>query len=170
MNTTAGRAVSTDRGFSARGGDSIRPKRREEGIVNRVWLRLVLVVLAAYAVTSIGLMQAPRYEATALLLVGQKGRTLEYRVPPDPKLVMEAIDSCPVAEEAIRRLGLEMTPVALLENLTTEQIGSTQFMQFSYRATDPVKATKIANTVSGVFSEFASGRRSDLARIIHEGS
>ena len=64
-----------------------------------------------------------------------------------------AIDTRPVAEEAIRRLGLGMSPDELLNNLTIEQIESSQFIQLSYTDTDPGRATQVVNTVGQVSSE-----------------
>jgi capsular polysaccharide biosynthesis protein len=69
-----------------------------------------------------------------------------------------AIDSRPVAEEAIRRLGLQMEPAELLEILTVEQVENTSFIVLSYKGTDPVQAKQIANTVGKVSSELISER------------
>ena len=73
--------------------------------------------------------------------------------------MIHAIDSRPVAEEAIKRLGLQMKPAELLDNLTVEQLENTQrFIVLSYEDTDPVEATRIANTVGEVSSELISER------------
>jgi capsular polysaccharide biosynthesis protein len=73
--------------------------------------------------------------------------------------MIHAIDSRPVAEKAIGRLGLEgMTPAELLDNLTIEQVESTSFIVLTYESSDPVEATKIVNTVGQVSSELISER------------
>jgi capsular polysaccharide biosynthesis protein len=64
-----------------------------------------------------------------------------------------AIDTRPVAEEAIRRLGLGISPDELLNNLTIEQIESSQFIQLSYTDSDPGRATQVVNMVGQVSSE-----------------
>jgi hypothetical protein len=91
-------------------------------------------------------MQTPTYEASSHALVAQKqGVMLTY-----------AIDILPVAEETIARLGLQMKPAELLDNLTVEQVEDTSYTSFivlTYEDTDPVKATKIVNTVGQVSSE-----------------
>jgi capsular polysaccharide biosynthesis protein len=69
-----------------------------------------------------------------------------------------AIDSRPVAEEAIRRLGLQMEPAELLDSLTVEQVENTSFIVLSYKGTDPVQAKQIANTIDKVSSELISER------------
>jgi hypothetical protein len=72
--------------------------------------------------------------------------------------MIPAIDSRPVAGEAIQRLELEMTPAELLDSLTVEQIEGTSFLRLSYEDTNPERAQRIANTVGEVFSEFVSER------------
>jgi hypothetical protein len=85
---------------------------------------------------------------------GEEIQTLEYRELPTE--MIHAIDSRPVAEEAIRRLELEMTPVELLDNLTVEHVDNTNFIVLTYQGNDPAEATKIVNTVGEVLSEFVS--------------
>jgi capsular polysaccharide biosynthesis protein len=69
--------------------------------------------------------------------------------------VMEAIDNPAIAEEVIRQLGLDrsMEPAELLENLTVEVIAGIQFVQLSYRDTNPLRAQMISNAVAKVASE-----------------
>jgi capsular polysaccharide biosynthesis protein len=68
---------------------------------------------------------------------------------------MEAIDNPATARAAIERLGLEgsMEPAELSENLTVEHVEATQFVQLSYRDTNPLRAQRIANAVAEVASE-----------------
>ena len=119
---------------------------------------VITVVLAAYAVTSSGLQQAPTYEASAQVWVAWAQRTLEYRGEPPTQEIMHTIGTRSVAQEATQRLGLQMDPDELLDNLTVEQVGNTSFIVLTYESTDPVKATKIVNTVGQVSSELISQR------------
>ena len=126
---------------------------------------VVAVVLAAVAVTSASLLQTPTYEANAQVWVGQKqgtgnGKIQLIPLAPSPETLQtslltmtHAIDSRPVAEETIQRLGLHMKPSELLDNLTVEQIEGTQFIRLSYEDTDPEIAQRIVNTVGKVSSE-----------------
>jgi capsular polysaccharide biosynthesis protein len=124
---------------------------------DRVFRVLVItVVLAAYAVTSSGLQQAPTYEASAQVWVAWAQRTLEYRGEPPTQEIMHTIGTRSVAQVATQRLGLQMDPDELLDNLTVEQVGNTSFIVLTYESTDPVKATKIVNTVGQVSSELIS--------------
>jgi len=131
----------------------------------------VAVVLVAVCVTSASLMQTPTYEASALLLVGgqqedqwinsggsgEEIQTLEWVELPTQTMA-HAIDSRPVAEKAIQRLGLQMNPAELLDKLTVEQVEDTSFIRLSYEDTDPKRAQRIVNTVGAVSSELISER------------
>src|SRR5918994_6600403 len=71
---------------------------------------VITVVLAAYAVTSSGLQQAPTYEASAQVWVAWAQRTLEYRGEPPTQEIIHTIGTRSVAQEATQRLGLQMDP------------------------------------------------------------
>jgi capsular polysaccharide biosynthesis protein len=136
----------------------------EQGREGKLARRALVSVLAAVGVVMASLQQAPTYEASAHVLVGwhQEGRleTLEFREPPIQTLA-PGIDSRSVAHEVIYRLGLEMTPEELLDNLTAEQVEGTQFIQLTYESNNPVEAQRIVNTVGVVFSDFISERSSE---------
>jgi capsular polysaccharide biosynthesis protein len=137
---------------------------------------LLAVVLVAVAVSLADFLQTPTYEASAQVWVAQRqgdqqtyvtGSGEEIQTLP-PKCLGElqaltlemvhAIDSRPVAEETIQRLGLRLEPAELLDNLTVEQVESTSFIVLSYQSSDPVEATRIVNTVGEVSSELISER------------
>jgi capsular polysaccharide biosynthesis protein len=129
-----------------------RWRSRYEG--DRVFRVLVItVVIAAYAVTSASLQQAPTYEASAQVWVAWDQRTLEYRGELPTQEIMHTIGTRSVAQEATQRLGLQMDPDELLDKLTVEQVENTNFIVLTYESTDPVKAAKIVNTVGEVSSE-----------------
>jgi capsular polysaccharide biosynthesis protein len=128
-------------------------------------------VLIAVVVVCWSLLQTPKYEAPALVLVDERspaqetgnGRIRLIPLAPTPEerqaltqttqTMIIAINTRPVAEEAIRRLGLDMSPDELLSNLTVEQVETSQFIRLSYTDTDPVRATQVVNTVGQVSSE-----------------
>jgi succinoglycan biosynthesis transport protein ExoP len=134
-------------------------------------LLVVAVVLVAMAVTSASLQQAPTYEASAQVLVAFQQRHGQLETIPIVSLqqlaqtMIPAIDSRPVAEEVIQRLGLQTKPAELLDNLTVEQVEGTQFIRLTYEDTDPVRAQQIANTVGEVSSEFSSERSAAGSKI-----
>ena len=132
----------------------------------RVALKRLLTILLVVSVVVGGavgasLLQAPTYEASAKVIVGQeRGSGQDANLAGSveglqalTQTMIIYVNTRPVAEEAIRRLGLETSPDELLDNLTVEQIEASQFIQISYTDTDPERATQIVNTVSQVSSE-----------------
>ncbi len=131
-------------------------------------LRLVLLVVLVFVGATLGvtLWQTPVYEASAKLVVGvdwgDRWETgipgIEF-IPPAVQIpyeaTREAIDKPTIAREVIERLGLDgsMEPAELVENLSVELEGGTQFVQLSYRDTDPELAQEVVNTVGVVSSE-----------------
>jgi capsular polysaccharide biosynthesis protein len=147
-----------------------RWRSRYEG--DRVFRVLVItVVIAAMGVALASLQQTPTYEASAQVLVDwqQEGpwKTLEYRELPAQE-IMHTIGTRSVAQDATQRLGLQMEPAELLDNLTVEQVEGTRFIRLTYEDTDPERAKLVVNTVGEVFSEFISERRSTFTATVWE--
>jgi capsular polysaccharide biosynthesis protein len=165
-----------------------RWRSRYEG--NRVFRVLVItVVLAAVGVASASYLQPPTYEASAQVWVDQKpgdqqmgslanqagsGEMIKTLPPKGAGLqaiiqpLVYAIDSRPVAEEAIQRLNLDMTSAELLDNLTVEQIEDTSFIVLTYEDTSPVRAKQIVNTVGEVSSKLISDRSRTFTATVYE--
>lgn len=132
-------------------------------IRRRLWVIVLVTLIFVGAAVGFSLLQTPVYEASVQLLVrqelpdnDQQPENLAGSVEGLQQLtatITTAIDSRPVAEETIQRLGLGMAPNELLENLTAEQVESTQFIQLTYDDADPEMAQEIANTVGLVSSE-----------------
>ena len=142
-------------------------------VVRVLWKRWWVVVLATAAIVAIAvgysLQQAPQYQASSTVLVGQKSDLL-----PSPEnvpglhqaasTVSLAADSRPVAEGTIQRLGLHMAPETLLANLSVEVVEETQFVKITYTDSDPEMAPLVANAVGEVLSErLSEGGRSASA-------
>jgi capsular polysaccharide biosynthesis protein len=70
---------------------------------------------------------------------GEQIQTLEFREPLAQTMI-PAIDSRPVAEDVIQRLGLRMEPAELLDSLSVEQVEGTSFLRLRYEDTDPERA------------------------------
>jgi capsular polysaccharide biosynthesis protein len=132
-------------------------------IRRRLWVVILVALVSVGAAVGLSLMQTPVYQASTKIKVDQeKGQgdqfsgNLAGNVEGLQQLVqtmLVEIEIRPVAEEVIRRLGLQTSPENILGNLTVEQIGSTQVIQLSYRDTDPEQAQAIANAISEVSSE-----------------
>ena len=130
------------------------------------------VVLVAVTVTLASSTRMLTYEASAQVLVDQEQGDQQMNLAGSGEEIqtviltmVQAIDSRPVAEEVIGRLGLRMEPAELLDKLTFEQVKSPieqvvggNLIRLTYEGTDPVEATKFVNTVGEVSSEFISER------------
>jgi capsular polysaccharide biosynthesis protein len=69
----------------------------------------------------------------------------------------EGVSTRPIAEAVIRQESLRITPQALLDNLSVEQIGATQFIQVTYEDSSPKRAQRVANAIGEAFSKKVSG-------------
>ena len=148
----------------------------------KMHMLLGAVVLVAVGVIAVSATRPPTYEASALLMVGQKelsdGKIPLIPLAPSPETLQQlthtmvvAIESRPVAEEAIQRLGLELSPDQLLNNLTVEQVETSQFIQLTYTDSDPGRAEEVVNTVGQVSSERisnTSAAANDLKATVYE--
>jgi capsular polysaccharide biosynthesis protein len=116
---------------------------------------IVASLLAAAVVTVASLLQTPKYEASALVMVDLQKPSGRQTYPTGSVIqtVVTAIDSHPVAEGAIRRLGFRACPDELLNNLTARQLQASRFIRLTYTDTDAERARQVANTVGRVSSE-----------------
>jgi capsular polysaccharide biosynthesis protein len=68
----------------------------------------------------------------------------------------KAVGTWPTAEEVIQELGLHESAEDFLGDLSVEQTGATQFIEVSYKHTDPEQAKRIVNAPRDEFSEQVS--------------
>jgi capsular polysaccharide biosynthesis protein len=127
-------------------------------IRRQLWLILLVTCGLTGSVLGITLMVTPTYEASIRMLIGQEQGTgapgslgsdvqgLEQLT----RTVAEAVDSEPVAETVIQRLGLQMTPKEFGQHLSVEQIPQTQFIQVSYTDSSAEQAQQVVNAVGDV--------------------
>ena len=135
--------------------DILRTLRR------RLWVILLAVVLCAGAGVAFSLAQAPLYQASIRVLVGQQQGIAE-----DPSQVVnlqsltltmsEAVATRSVAEPVIQSLNLKKSPDAFLEDLSAQAIPETQFIEITYTDTDAGRAQRVANAVGDEFSRKVS--------------
>jgi capsular polysaccharide biosynthesis protein len=128
---------------------------------------VVASLLVALVVAMVSATRMPTYEASALVLLGQKdqnGAKIQL-IPLAPtheglrtltRTVAGAIDSRPVAEETIRRLGLGITLDALQDDLRVRPEPGTTLFRLTYADADPARARQVANTIGQVASEKVS--------------
>lgn len=133
--------------------------------VRRRW-RLVLLLMAIVAAVAVvvSLTSVKRYDATVdLLLRGQEpaNALLEPGVSTgsdDPERELstnvELIKITSTAEDVRRRLGLDRSTKALLDQVRTEQSNTSNIVGLTARDTDPVVAARIANAFAEAYVQF----------------
>jgi non-specific protein-tyrosine kinase len=128
----------------------------------RLWIVVLVTVVCVGTALGVSLRQAPIYEASAKVLVGQEPGDAKQQGPlmgtveglqQLTQTMATVIYSRPVADEVIQQLGLHTTPQTFLNHLTVEQIGTTQVIELSYKDTDRERAQSIVNAVGDVSSE-----------------
>jgi capsular polysaccharide biosynthesis protein len=167
-----GRGYVTPMDSEMRPGDDTFPGTRADELFlsqadlarimrRRLWVIALVGFIFAGLAAGFSFVQTPTYEASIKVLIGQKQSS---DIPPDlgnevaglqqiTATMVEAVQTRPVAQGAIERLDLRMSPTSLLENLSAEQIGTTSFLEVSYADSNPERAQRIANTVGEVFSD-----------------
>jgi capsular polysaccharide biosynthesis protein len=131
-------------------------------IRRRIWLITLITGLFVGAAVGFSLLQTPVYEAKIKILVGLERDPAG--VPPNlgsditglqqlTLTMAEAVDTRPVAEVVTQELNLQKSPDDLLEDLSAEQVSNTQFIEVSYKDTNPRHAQRIVNRIGQEFSE-----------------
>ena len=114
---------------------------------------VLVPVVVAVAVAVVGFMQPPTYEASAEVRLSvpehqeQSDEQLNLAGSPEGLQALTltlryAVDSPPIAEEVIRRLGLQMEPTKLLSNLIVDRVGVNSIF-FTYEDKDSAAAAQI---------------------------
>ena len=121
---------------------------------------LIIVLIEGLAVGS-SFLETPQYEASIKVLIGQQtdAKSAPVSVYDLQQLTLtmaQAVATYPVAEAAIRRSDLSVAPETLVENLNSEAIEATQFIEVTYANSDPQKAKRMVNAVGDAFSEQVS--------------
>jgi capsular polysaccharide biosynthesis protein len=130
----------------------------------RLWVIALVTSVLTGATVGLSLAQAPIYEASIKILVGQEqGSTSEglggevQGLQQLTQTMAEGVKSRPVAKAVIGRYDLRIAPEDLLEDhLNVVQIGTTQFIQVDYRDPNPERAQQVANAIGEAFSDQVS--------------
>lgn len=134
-------------------------------LVQPLWKRMRLIVLVIVLIEGLAVgssfLQTPQYEGSIKILIGQESgaKVAPVSVSDLQQLTVtmaQAVDTYPVADAAIRRLNLSMTPETLLDKLDSEAISETQFIMVTYPDSDPRRAQRMVNAVGDAFSEQVS--------------
>ena len=133
-----------------------------QAILRQFWVVVITVVVITGATTGFSLAQPPEYEASIKIIIGQGGKLTQDPVAQAGLMditdtMVVAVDTRPIAQGVIRKLGLDETPKEVLKNMTAQRIGATQFIEVSYTDFDPERAERVANTIGSVFSDEIAG-------------
>lgn len=134
-------------------------------LLQAIWRRARTIILVAIALTGatvgFSLLQTPMYESSIKLFIRQENAIVEF--PSDVTglqsltlTMAEGVSTRPIAEPVIRQQSLRITPQDLLDNLSVEQIGATQFIQVTYEDSSPERAQRVANAIGETFSKKVS--------------
>jgi capsular polysaccharide biosynthesis protein len=136
----------------------------------RMWIVLIVAALLAGAALTFDLLRTPIYESSIRLLVGQEEQSTDFQsgnlgndvqgLQQMTQTMSSAVVTRPVVENAIAKLGLELSPEDILPNLSANQENTTQFIEVSYRDSSPERAQQVANTIGEIFS----GEVSNISR------
>jgi capsular polysaccharide biosynthesis protein len=135
--------------------DLVRPLWKRRGVIV-----LIIVLIEGLAVGS-SFLQTPQYEGSIKILIGQESGAKVapisvYDLQQLTVTMAQAVDTYPVADAAIRRSNLSMTPETLLDQLDSDAISETQFIEVTYPDSDPRRAQRMVNAVGDAFSERVS--------------
>lgn len=155
------------------------PVPAEEGVLSlrellqtmwrRLWIILLVALVAVGATVGFGLTQTPMYQASIKVLVGQgQGLTPDSAdvigLQQLTQSMAELAYTRTVADAVIQELDLETTPEQFLASMSVQQVEETQVIEISYTDSDPERASQVANTIgeefSGQVSEVSSNANS----------
>ena len=133
-----------------------------QALVRQFWVVVMTVVVITGATIGFSLAQPPEYEASIKIIIGQGGKLTQDPVAQAGLMditdtMVVAVDTRPVAQGVIRKLGLDYTSKEVLKNVSAQRIGATQFIEVTYTDPDPERAKRVANTMGSVFSEEIAG-------------
>ena len=142
-------------------GSTYSPQRILQTLRQRMWTIVLVAAVTAGSALGFSLLQTPTYEASVLILVGQKttddtifGAADVSGLQELAVTVAKAVPTTPIAETVVERLNLqEESAGEVLNNISAEQDPGTMFVNVSYKDSNPERAQLIANTIGKVLSE-----------------
>ena len=144
-----------------RGGSTYSPQRILQTLRKRMWTIVLVAAVTAGSALGFSLLQTPTYQASVLILVGQKTPGDTNLGAPDVTdlqelalTVAKAVPTTPIAETVVERLDLpEGSAGEVIRNVSAEPDPGTMFVNVSYKDSDPERAQLIANTIGIALSE-----------------
>jgi capsular polysaccharide biosynthesis protein len=145
------------------GGIAISLQRALSTLLRRGGTIVFVTVVVTGSALGFSLMQAPTYQASVKLMVGQKSTdsaNLSGNVSGLQDLtltVANGADTLPVAQAAVDQLNApERSAGEVLGNMSAEPEPGTMFVDVSYTSSDPQEAQSTANAIGQAMSEKVS--------------
>lgn len=145
------------------GGNAFSVERVLQILFRRIGVIILVTIVVTGSALGFSLAQAPAYQASVKILVGQRS-TQDTNLSGDVAAlqdltltVAEAADTMPVAQEVVERLSLpDQSAAGVLQSMEAEQDPGTMFVDISYTSSDRKKAQLTANAIGEVLSEKVS--------------
>jgi capsular polysaccharide biosynthesis protein len=142
-------------------GSTYSPRSILQTLGRRMWTIVLVAAVTAVSALGFSLLQTPTYEASVMVLVGQKTTSdTNFNAADVTDLqelaltVAQAVPTTPVAETVVERLNLqEVSAEGVLNNISAEPDPGTMFVNVSYKDSDPERAQLIANAIGKVLSD-----------------
>ena len=145
----------------------------------RKWVIIQAVVIVTLTALAVSYLQPSSYEGTAQVLVSEKGSSaavigdLLPQLSAQPERAMQTqvqlIQIRPIAEAAIKKLNLQITPDELAKRVSVTTVGQTDLVKITATAGDPAQAAAIANAVADEYvSSTKAAQRASLAAAADE--
>jgi capsular polysaccharide biosynthesis protein len=123
---------------------------------------VLIPIIAVGAAAAYTYTQPPVYRASMKMVVGQQQALFQPDVSgatePFTQTMSDLVASDVVASQVIDRLGLDMQPASLLDNLRVSTKPMTAVIDISYDDTNPTRAVEVLEEVGNVFSALVQQR------------
>jgi capsular polysaccharide biosynthesis protein len=133
--------------------------------VVRRWLWFIVAVTIVFVGLAVGfsIVQTPMYEASSKILVAKENRNAANSLTSEvlglqqlTLIMVELINSRPVAEDVVKDLNLKTTSDDLLQGLSVEQVKATPLIEVTYKDPSPRRAQQVVNAIGDDFAQRVS--------------
>jgi capsular polysaccharide biosynthesis protein/Mrp family chromosome partitioning ATPase len=134
----------------------------------RLWIIVLVAVITVGAAALYTFRQPTEYRSAMKIVVGQGGGILQPTLgnvaDPLTQTMKNLLQSEEVAAGVIGRMGLDITPTALLNRLTVSTKPETEVLEVLYDDTNRERGREVLSTVGQVFTQLVSERLTAQAK------
>ena len=163
LNPSGKRSGMLDDQTTPLAGNAFSVERVLQILLRRLSAIIIVTTVVTGSALGFSLAQAPTYQASVKMLVGQRS-TQDTNLSGDVSALQDltltvarAADTPPVAQEAVERLDYpDQSAAGVLQNMEAKQDPGTMFVDISYASSERKKAQQTANAIGKVLSEKVS--------------